>query len=441
MSASTGSVVTLIGVILISCNLSLASADESTVSVIGTGPSVDEAKSDAIRQALQETVQQLVVASRAVTSNQVLRDKVMSTMNGYIDKFVTRNVSKAATGYSVSADVTVSTSRIENFIGIATSTGGEVTGGTLLEEQSQRLAQEQAEVLQREARGEIFDNILRGFPAGASQLEVLKIDLSSNDPHKLNVELKFSYKPTFIEALEGTVKALSAAPCVPRNREILSQGHSGDIISSIGRYTYIDFCNGTSAANSAFFGKYSVVCFGKSNTIDCFALQPGIYCRSCRLSELQWEDNSPLAGILQSADVFSPRLVIYGRFIDSGGQSANANGPCLVNLVKPDRGQASDIAGGFVQTFIKKYVRADNIMLAGFDLQPKYGITTIDTSLVDLSRAKHFVAVAGFSHTSGFDEIGDPTVANLVPDRGEQANGCALLDEAVNMYMLSTAQS
>src|SRR5438105_3799315 len=46
--------------------IALAAVPDATVSVTGTGSSVDAAKADAIRQALQKVVKQLVVVDRAV---------------------------------------------------------------------------------------------------------------------------------------------------------------------------------------------------------------------------------------------------------------------------------------------------------------------------------------------------------------------------------------
>ncbi|MGH9550251.1 MAG: hypothetical protein ACRD3W_12795, partial [Terriglobales bacterium] len=107
-----------------SFGLEAAQTPNITVVVTGDGASIDEAKTDAIRQALQQSMRQLVIAERTIRGNSILRDKVMSTMNGYIDRFQQRDLKKIGSGYSVTAEITVSASRIENFLGVTTGGSG-----------------------------------------------------------------------------------------------------------------------------------------------------------------------------------------------------------------------------------------------------------------------------------------------------------------------------
>ncbi|MBF0108783.1 MAG: hypothetical protein HQL76_06370 [Magnetococcales bacterium] len=95
-----------------------AQESATSITVTGNGATLDEARNDAIRLALQQTMSQLVVVDRAISNNAVLRDKVMSTMNGYIDAIKERKVEKTTTGFSFTADISVSASRITNFLGI-----------------------------------------------------------------------------------------------------------------------------------------------------------------------------------------------------------------------------------------------------------------------------------------------------------------------------------
>src|SRR5437773_2623277 len=83
-----------------------ASADRA-VSVTGSGPTIDESKTDAIRQALQQTLKQLLVVDRAISGDRILRDKVMSTMNGYIESYKQKAVRKDTNGFSIDAEITV----------------------------------------------------------------------------------------------------------------------------------------------------------------------------------------------------------------------------------------------------------------------------------------------------------------------------------------------
>jgi hypothetical protein len=124
-------------------------------------------------------MKQLVIVDRVISGDTLVRDRVMSTMNGYIEQFTQKEAHRTNTGYAVAADVTVSASRIENFIGLSVGSAGRVEGTTLLAEQNRRLAQLRAERLQAQARGEIFDRIFRGFPSQVAVVKVLHIGLAA----------------------------------------------------------------------------------------------------------------------------------------------------------------------------------------------------------------------------------------------------------------------
>ncbi len=125
-----------------------------TVTVSGSGATVDDAKTDAIRHALQQALRQLMVVDRVIDGNDIIRDRIMSTMNGYIDAFRTKGIERAANGVVVEAEITVSPSRIENFIGIPIGGNGSIEGTQLFAEQDRRAAQALATKAQQIARGE-----------------------------------------------------------------------------------------------------------------------------------------------------------------------------------------------------------------------------------------------------------------------------------------------
>jgi len=288
------------------CPFAHASSPNVEVTVTGTGPTIDLAKSDAIRQALQLTIRQLIVVDREISGNTVLRDRVLSTMNGYIERFTIRDETKTSIGFSVTADITVSASRIENFIGIVTSEGGAIDGSSLLAEQSRRLAQAQADTLRRKARGEIFDNVLRPFPSKALTVRTLGISLSDKDPNELRIAVEVSSKPSFVAALEGTVKALSNIECVPVRR---GDGYHRNLYYVADAFRAEKNCRSGNTLNTgAPITSQTVVCFGHETTIQCYGLEPGDYCLSCNLDGFSSIENSNT--------VAAKQLVVFGRFVE-----------------------------------------------------------------------------------------------------------------------------
>jgi Domain of unknown function (DUF4189) len=407
------------------------SPHEVTVLVTGSGSTIDDAKTDAIRQALQQTLRQLVVVDRVINNDTVIRDKVMSTMNGYIDAFKLKRIQRTSSGFSVDANVTVSASRIVNFIGVSTGGSGTFEGAPLLAEQNRRIAQALAERAQEEARGEILDRVLHGFPASVTNVNVIYLRLSNKDPTKLEVEVELSYKRSFIAALTGTARALASTTFNPVRRT----NRMSDIAGLI---------NAASGGSPLSPGKHSAICLGTSQYIQCFQLFPGDYCERC-VEKLSNRVYSALGGLGSlSGPPTREALVIFGRFVDGSGRSADRSGNCISGIARPDPRRngpdGSPLFGkAFIQAFVERFKRqGKNVMVAGFDLSPKYGVITIPTAKVDLQTAKRFIAIGGLA-TISLGQIG-PILTDLVPGPGATKDGCTLLNDAVR-YQLLTAET
>jgi len=463
-------------------HLAHAQSPNVTVSVTGSGASIDEAKADTIRQALQQTMIQLVVVDRAISGNTILRDKIMSTMNGYIEKFQQREIKRSEKGYEFTAEITVSASRIENFIGITTGGAGPIEGESLLAEQNTRRAQIQGGQLQVQARGEIFDRMFRGFPSDAIDIKVLGMKLSEADLNILQIKIEYAYKPTFVAALEGTLHALALHNCIRPSGNRNPKDGLKDLEEAVIQASYELVCRdgqrpGPPVRDKAKkgIGKiYDAVCLGYPSIIKCFALPPGTYCASCRLEDFSASARPRMVGggiyfdtdtRIPNALTPSPKgLMLFGRFVDVAGQSANTTDNCLVLGATLDRTQNKEQV--LFQAFIeheredikregKETSHSHRRLVAGFDFfNKKYATIEVNTSFVDLAKAKYFVAVPGLtSSPTSFGDLGkkSPTmsglkrslfrpwwVTNLVPDTDRQAKeGCDLIDEAVQRQLLS----
>jgi hypothetical protein len=321
-------------------------------------------------------------------------------------------------------DITVSASRIENFIGVAVGGGGQIPGSSLLAEQNRRLAQIQAEKEQANARGEIFDRLFRGFPAAAMDIRVLNISLSDKDPNVLVLHLRYNFKPTFIGALEGTLKALAVMECAGPSRTI----EDWELYPYANGARSLRACaSGQSAGSLGFLnddGSGNGVCLRDSNSIKCYSLAPGNYCASCDLNNFS---NFRLTSIP------TKRLILFWRFIDNNGQLANKQVACL----------GSPATQVLQQIFISKPEARPSGFVAGFDLRSGDATIEINSSFVDLSKAKYFVAVAGLSMPS--DSWGDGNsfannrwLTSLVPDSENPAKGgCQLLDQAAQLQLIT----
>ena len=172
------------------------------VTVTGYGATSSDARNDAIRQALQRTMQQLIVVDRVIKDDAIIRDKIMSTMNGYIEQFEELETKEEGQQVAIKAKVTVSSSRIENYIAKDAGGGGQVAGSALSAESERAIAQ-------RKTRGEVFDRLFRGFPGKVIDVKVLSIKPSANDPSDFEFTKEIRFSPEWIRSLKSGLRGLT----------------------------------------------------------------------------------------------------------------------------------------------------------------------------------------------------------------------------------------
>lgn len=395
-----------------------SNANNVEVTVTGTGSTIDLARSDAIRQALQLTIRQLVVVDREISRNAVLRDRVLSTMNGYVERFVVQSETRADAGFSVKAKITVSASRIENFIGIVASEGGAINGEGLLAEQARRHAQAQADLLKRKARGEIFDNILRSFPSKAMAVRTLGIGLSDTNPDELRIAVEISPQPSFVSALEGTIKALSAIECLPVQR---NPGDNQNMYYAASAFRAKANCHsGNTLYGGAPITTQTVVCLGFETRIQCYGLEPGDYCASCYLDGFSSIENTN--------SVNAKQLAVFGRFVDQTG-TRTASVSCLKKLAEP-----RNLFGVYLER--DRWRKGKPLTVAVFDFARKRAEIAMRASDVNLNAAKYFVGVAALAGPTGLFSGTQRIMTNVLDSRDAERTACALVDEAVHIRQM-----
>lgn len=390
-----------------------AQSPNVTVRVVGSGASIDDAKADAVRQALQYALKQLVVADRVISNDRLLRDRVLSTANGYIETYREKYVKRSDAGYSVEADVTVSASRIENFIGVVAGGGGAISGPLLDDEQQKRLAQARAEEVQRKARGEIFDRLFEEFPYGVLDLKLLKVNLSPTNPNILVLDLQLAYKPTFLRALEGTVKALAEYECKPVPWYHPTDGFRQDFGQVARRLVDQLECLDSKQPGVMYVSvsnPHDTFCLGLPSVIKCFALAKGDYCKSCTF--------------------LGKQATIFGRFIDSNGQSALIGKSCLAAPpVYPEQEKPP---------FLLE--RLNRFLIAGADTAGRRFRIQVDASAVNLPKAAYFVGLAGLAPQAGFygsSRERQYRTIGLTSPSDQSKNACDLVEEAVQRHVAS----
>lgn len=181
-----------------------AAQGDAAVRVTGRGETAYEARQDAVRQALQQTVEQLVISQQVVKNDKLVMDRIISTMNGFVSQFAPVRTWTEKGSVLIEADIVVSETRITNFVSLTKIGRTAVNSDNIL-------AAAQAEKLAQKTRGEMLAALFQGFP-GRAPLEASPLSIAMNkaDPDFLDVETTVRFAPGFISSLRAGLKTLGA---------------------------------------------------------------------------------------------------------------------------------------------------------------------------------------------------------------------------------------
>lgn len=162
---------------------------------------------------MQQTLPQMVIIDRAIIEDKVLRDRIYSTSNGSVERYKELSRQKPESGYTVKASVTVSATRVRNYLGVVTRGEGDFDGSVVGAEVRRRQAQARAEQNQRQARREILERAFRRWPLAAVNVNLVSIDIHPDRPELLVLKIQQTCKEDFIDSVEDTLRALSITEC------------------------------------------------------------------------------------------------------------------------------------------------------------------------------------------------------------------------------------
>ena len=374
-----------------------------TVTVTGRGATPAEAHNDAVRQALQQTVQQLVFADRTVENQKLVRDRIMSTMNGYVDSYrIVRKDFNSVNGiFAQEEEIVVSLTRIENFLGISLGASAELKGG-ILNTDAMR------EITQRDARGMIFDRLLTGLPASALEISFGSPTPDQRDPTQFIFPVTVRFASAWLASLRSGLRAIA----VDAINWPLFQIHSEGILTAM---------KGPVGSSS--------FCIRTPSNADCFMLPPGHYGRTSMIGRQERE-----------LDFETPRLWLALRFVNaSGGSTISGQQPCLVREIKSERHSTMLYrAWGNNGPLGRRYY---------LDTTPVVGNFIIKATEVDLATTTKFAGVPLFGaksfgsyismHIGNLTRLEDPAIS-FVPDMaGAPISRAAACGEMLNDALLA----
>jgi hypothetical protein len=377
-----------------------------TIDVTGFGVNYDEAKDDAIKKALQAAFKQLIVVDRIVSNDKVIRDRILSTSNGYVENYMEKSARKTNSGVIVEAAITLSASRVENFLGLVAGGGGEFSGKLLSRAIQKRKAQEAADRMREEVNGEILSRLFENYPWSAYDVSLHRIDLSDSDSDKVILTLDAKFNDRFVKSLKSTIDALADYKCP----NLVGKHGASNPYPSECKLTYK-----RDGKNPAHREQYDFIC-----VIDYCAFFKAKFCSNCGV----WG--------LRSNFKRAELLLLVGRFVDSAGRSAHVNNDCIT--VRP-----RDLKGILAVT---KW----NYSVLNFNLYDRVGLAfniyngirfrvEIDSSEINLGRADKFISVLVPDKVDEYSRVRDNRVKGITGNR--IVNSCRLVDEAVRKVLVN----
>jgi len=196
---------------LLTFSMSCIAASNTVVSSIGYGESPSAARHDASRNALEKIIPQLVDAERVIVNDEILIDKIRSSMTGFIESIDNEVLVKDIQfGYSFKADFQISESRISSFISLSNKNKTLVKGQSLF-------ANIEKEKQQEKFFRHMFDKALSNYPLNALLVQVtdVRYDTTGAEP-QIIVDVAAAYTPEFKSSMKNVLRTLSNIDSRPR---------------------------------------------------------------------------------------------------------------------------------------------------------------------------------------------------------------------------------
>jgi len=158
--------------------------------VTGEGPTLDRAKQNAFRQAVQLKVGSAVVSEQVATVNKLVKDDIIVHSAGYVDDFKVLDTILVNGTYRVTIDVLVSDSKISNMILNSGKSEKNIDGSRASTSVSTYMAQ-------KKTGDKLLGNVLSGYPKHAYIIEqgeyTIGVNQYRNTTFAIAYKLKWNY--------------------------------------------------------------------------------------------------------------------------------------------------------------------------------------------------------------------------------------------------------
>lgn len=173
------------------------------VEVTGEGATVDQARQQGFRLAVEHAVGTVVASETEVRDARVRRDEIITYASGYVDRFETTDQQWVNGGrVQIKMKIWIRSSKLANRLLNKSETAGAVEGGRIS-------AQIQTIQHERTSGDRLLKTVLADFPARAFRVEMEKtqVTFDANRQGQLAVAFYLSWSPEYIDSIAEAVAA------------------------------------------------------------------------------------------------------------------------------------------------------------------------------------------------------------------------------------------
>ena len=177
------------------------------VEVIGEGSTVDQARQQGFRLAVEHAVGTVVSSETEVRNDRQARDEIITYAAGYVDRFEVVEQQRVDNRVLVNMKVWVRPSKIANRLLNKSVTAGTVDGGRI-STQIQTLQQE------RKSGDRLLSSVLADFPHRSFfvHLDKTQVIFDSNRTGQLEVTFHLQWSREYLESIAEALTAISHRP-------------------------------------------------------------------------------------------------------------------------------------------------------------------------------------------------------------------------------------
>lgn len=177
------------------------------VTVRGYGQTTQEARTEALRAAVDQAVGSVINSEREVENSQLRRSEVVQYASGYVDRYEVKQIRQENGLVAMTVDVWVKRSRLQDRLLGEHPTPGRIDPDRL---------QAQTETINhsRQQGDRLLVQILNDYPARAFDIEVgrTRITHDENRKQRLEVQWKMRWRHSYLESLREALSNVSQNP-------------------------------------------------------------------------------------------------------------------------------------------------------------------------------------------------------------------------------------